>query len=311
MLETFRQFKTYANQNGKLKVLHDDEIHQVQMVLLDMMDDFVSICERNGLRYFLTGGSALGAVRNEGFIPWDDDIDVIMPRSDYERLAECVKKEPGDKYWLQGLKNSEKYDLTYYKFRKKGTRYIEIFDNDYDDAGVFIDVFPLEDMYDNPIVRAVNGVIDEFLFLIASCVRIFNKKDRLLEYVKGSPMERTVRLKAAFGRVFSSGKDDRIWFKRCDRWQSKCVNPDSKYVTVSCGRGHYFGETYLRERLFPVQHMSFEGRQYAVPRDPDYLLRKLYGKGYMIPADEKDREVHCVIELDLGTGEGENDEQHK
>lgn len=87
MLKTFAYFKKFANQNEKLRVLSEQDIHDVQQALLGMMDDFDALCRRNGLQYFLTGGSALGAVRHHGFIPWDEDIDIIMPRADFDRLT--------------------------------------------------------------------------------------------------------------------------------------------------------------------------------------------------------------------------------
>ena len=300
MLKTFSQLKRYANRNERLRVLDEKDIRDVQQALLEMMDDFHALCERNGLCYFLTGGTALGAVRNQGFIPWDDDIDLIMPRRDYDRLRECVDRELSDRYWIQSLETSEACDLPFSKFRKKGTKYVEIFENEPERAGLFIDVFPLEDMYSSGIVRILNGVADEALFLIASCVRMYNKKERLLSYVEGSPLEKTVRLKAAIGKIFSDRKDRNIWFRRCENWQSKCRNPESKYVTVSCGRGHYFGETYLRSEIFPVQPVSFEGRTYWAAKNPDHLLTVLYGSGYMTPEDPSHREVHSLVELDLG-----------
>lgn len=300
MLKTFAYFKKFANQNEKLRVLTEEDIRAVQQALLEMMDDFDALCRRNGLQYFLTGGSALGAVRNQGFIPWDEDMDIIMPRKDFDRLTACVDREMGDTYWIQSLNTSEVCDLSYFKMRKKGTKYVEIFENEPERAGLFLDIFPLEDMYDSALVRTLNGVVDEGLFFIASCVRIYNKRKRLAQYVEGSTLEGSIRLKIALGRLFSSKKDPYIWFRRCESWQSKCKNPNSKFVTVSCGRGHYFGETYERDKIFPLQEVPFAGRHYFMPKDSDHLLQTLYGPDYMTPADPDHREMHSVIELDLG-----------
>lgn len=309
LLKTFAYFKEFANQNEKLRVLTPEDIAHIQQALLEMMDDFDALCRRNGLCYFLTGGSALGAVRHQGFIPWDEDMDIIMPRADYDRLTECVDRELGDRYWVQGMKTSPVCDLNFLKVRKKGTKYVELFENEPERAGLFLDVFPLEDMYDNGLVRFVNGVLDEGLFFIASCVRIYNKRERLAQYVQGSKLEGAIRLKIALGRLFSSKKDPYKWFKRCEVWQSKCKNPTSKYMTVSCGRGHYFGETYERDKIFPVQEVPFAGRRYFMPKDSDYLLRVLYGPDYMTPADPNHREMHSVVELDLGEHPSEREKE--
>ena len=259
------------------------------------MDDFDSLCREHHLSYFLTGGSALGAVREKGFIPWDDDIDIIMPREDYDRLPGIVEQEYGDIYWVQNLKTSDVFDLCFAKFRKKGTKYVELFESEPERAGFFLDIFPLEDTYDNPVIRFLNGIVDEGLFFIASCVRVYQQSNRLMTYFDDPELQRSIRTKAKIGRLFNNPKDDRIWYKRCEKWQSKCRNPKSRRVTVSCGRGHYFGEMYRRDHIFPLREREFEERQYYTPKDTTYLLTKLYGKDYILPISPEKREKHTII----------------
>lgn len=300
MLKTFLSFKKLANNNKRLRTLTQEDIEGIQRVLLEMLTDFDALCRRNSLRYTLSGGSALGAVRHGGFIPWDEDIDIIMPRDDFERLTACVDRELGEDYWVQGLESSDVCDLNYLKVRKKGTKYVEIFENEPERAGVFLDIFPLDNTYDNALLRFLNGVVDEGLFFIASCVRMYNKQERLRQYVQGSEMEGTVGLKCRLGKLFSSKKDPRIWFKRCEKWVKKCKNNQSKYVAISCGQGHYFGEMYERARLLPFQDADFAGRTVSLMKDTDHYLTKLYGSDYMTPPPEGSRAIHSVVELDLG-----------
>jgi len=302
VLKTFKAFKQYAGSNNNVHVLTDEEIKKIQKALLKIMDDFDMLCRKHGLTYFLTGGSALGARREKGFIPWDDDIDVMMPRKDYNKLPELIEKELNDKYWIQNLRTSDKYDLCFSKLRKKGTKYVEIFETEPDKAGLFLDIFPLEDTYNSPILRFMNGIIDEFLFFVASCVRIHQKKQALLDYAKDdNRIQQSIRMKSIIGALFNRKKHSREWFLYCERWQSKCHNPDSKYATVSCGRGHYFGEMYARDKVLPPREGEFEGRKYYVPKDDIYLLNCLYGKDFMTPCDLAKREMHCVLEWNTGT----------
>ena len=303
MLKTFQAFKQYSGSSLNTHTLSDEEIKATQKILLAMMDDFAALCRKHGLTYFLTGGSALGAVRENGFIPWDDDIDIIMPRKDYDRLPQIVEQECGDQYWVQSIQTSEAFDLCFAKFRKKGTKYVELFESEPERAGFFLDVFPLEDTYDNPILRFANGIVDETLFFISSCVRVYQQKDRLLGFFNDPSIQKAIRVKAAIGSVFNSRKDSRKWYKRCEKWQSKCSNPDSRHVTVSCGRGHYFGEMYLRDKLFPVAEHIFEGRDYAVPKDSSHLLLKLYGPDYMQASDPEKVEKHVLIQWETGMEE--------
>ena len=295
MLKTFKAFKQYAGSKQNVHALTEEEIRITQKILLGIMDDFDAMCRKHNLQYFLTGGSALGAVREDGFIPWDDDIDIIMPRRDYDKLSKITAQEYGDRYRVQNLRTSEVFDLCFTKFRKNGTKFVELFESEPDNAGFFLDIFPLEDTYDNPILRFFNGIIDEALFLIASCVRVHQQKERLIEFFDDDRIRRTVQIKAAIGSLFDSKKDKRKWYWRCEKWQSKCKRADSRFAVVSCGRGHYFGELYKRDRLFPLASHGFENRSYSMPKDADYLLQKLYGQGYMHPVGENDRETHTVI----------------
>ena len=301
LLKTFQAFKQYSGSNPDTHILSDEEIRITKEILLGIMDDFDALCRKYGLSYFLTGGSALGAVRENGFIPWDDDIDIIMPRRDYDRLPEIVEQEFGDRYWVQSLKTSDVFDLCFAKFRKKGTKYVELFESEPERAGFFLDIFPLEDTYDNPVIRFLNGIVDEGLFFIASCVRVYQQSSRLITYFDDPSIQRSIRIKAMIGSLFNCRKDGRIWYKRCEKWQGKCKNPNSKYATVSCGRGHYFGEMYSRDRLFPLAEHSFEGRNYVVPGDCDHLLTKLYGQEYMKPSDPDKIEQHVIIQWDTGS----------
>ena len=78
---------------------YDPEVlKKLQKVQTGILKDFALICEEHGLSYFLLGGSGIGVVRHQGFIPWDDDIDVAMPRKDYDILLDAIEKEMGDKY---------------------------------------------------------------------------------------------------------------------------------------------------------------------------------------------------------------------
>ena len=91
-----KQFKEYD----------DFTLKRIQEVELEILKDFMDICDRHGLDYFGIAGTGIGALRHQGFIPWDDDIDVAMPRDDFEKLLPLVEKEMGDKYLIM---NAERY----------------------------------------------------------------------------------------------------------------------------------------------------------------------------------------------------------
>ncbi len=82
-------------------IIDDEKLRNMQLRLLDALSDVHNICEKYNLQYFLSGGTLLGAIRHKGFIPWDDDIDIMMPLTDYNKLGELVAQEFGDKYLVK------------------------------------------------------------------------------------------------------------------------------------------------------------------------------------------------------------------
>ena len=99
-------------------------IGDIQQCGLEILRDFKKVCERNGLRYYLSCGSLLGAVRHHGFIPWDDDIDVQMPFEDYQRFLQIAQKEMGEKYFVQNSDTDPQYAFAYTHIRKNNTALI-------------------------------------------------------------------------------------------------------------------------------------------------------------------------------------------
>ena len=118
-----------------------DKLHKVQ---LEILEDFIRVCNKYGLRYFAIYGTAIGAVRHEGFIPWDDDIDVGMLRRDYDRFFEVFEKELGDKYNLLTPEIDPRYACTVTHIQRKGTRFVSEMSKDLKcEQCIFMDIFPL------------------------------------------------------------------------------------------------------------------------------------------------------------------------
>lgn len=298
MLKTHDAVRKMVAGNSKLRTLTQADVEQVQQVLLGMMDDFDRLCRKHGLTYFLCGGSALGAARHQGFIPWDDDLDLAMPRADYDRLAELITKEYSDRYWVQTIHNSALYDLPFLKMRKKGTRFLELFDPDPDCAGIFLDVFPMENVPNSCVFRGLHGAVSSFLHLCCSCVRMNVKKDRYFAYFDDAKFLKTVKIKAFLGKCLSFFSLHR-WCVMTEKWDARYRNAKTKFVSIPTGRGHYFGEVVAREIMLPPREVPFADRSYFTMADPDKYLTNLYGDYHQIPPVEK-REVHGILELELG-----------
>lgn len=100
-------------------------LNKLHLTLVEILDYVCKICDENNLQYFIAYGTALGAYRHQGFIPWDDDIDIALPRNDYEKLINILKKDNSGKYSCQNETNEKNYFLIFSKIRKNGTIFIE------------------------------------------------------------------------------------------------------------------------------------------------------------------------------------------
>ncbi len=146
------------------------KLRELQLVEQEMLIDFKNLCQKHGLRYYLDYGNLLGAVRHGGFIPWDDDVDVTMPYSDYQRFLEIAQKEFGEKYFLQTSNTDINYYRSYARIRKNNTTFLDTHNLKWDvHHGVWIDVFPLVEI--NP---GLEFKIKRFLMQLSNYVLMDN-----------------------------------------------------------------------------------------------------------------------------------------
>ena len=122
-----------------------DEMTALKKIEVEILKEFVAACDELGLRYYLLGGTLLGAIRHQGFIPWDDDIDVGMPRQDYEIFLEKGQELLSKNLFIQHLRSEENYLLPFAKIRNSDTAFIQDSVKKRSmNHGIFIDVFPLD-----------------------------------------------------------------------------------------------------------------------------------------------------------------------
>lgn len=266
--------------DATLKKLHQTEV--------EILDEIVRLCREHGLTYYLIGGTLLGAVRHKGYIPWDDDLDIAMPRKDYEKFLDIAETGLGPEYYTHSYKNDENYWLAFAKVKKKKTLFLEPYNaglgHDTGRLGIYVDVFPLDDAkkeagFQRVQKRIVDGV---FAMLIIKRKESRERKSILKRVISSLFTKKT--LQRLINRVMSfRNGENRPYY----------VSFGSQYGIVK--------QTIAKSRYYPPVKLEFEGKEYDVMNDWDYFLRRIYGADYMkLPPPEK-RVTHDPARLSFNT----------
>ena len=258
-------------------------LEEMQKINLDMLLEFDEICKSNDLRYDLVGGSLLGAVRHKGFIPWDDDIDVNMPRPDYEKFLKLSLE--GD---LQIPKHREiisernkTFARHYARYIRHDVKRISEYSQDDDCPYIGIDIFVEDGTYSNKLLFAIQTFRINFwrraLLLSLSRPNISSKGKKVAV------------LKDIIRPIFKCIGSYKI-AKHLDRICSKVKFEKAKYVAAINGM---YGkkERWLKEDMLPQTNLDFEGYKFPGYKNYDIYLSNLYGDYMKIPS-ENERKPH-------------------
>ena len=266
---------------------HNDycsDIHQVHSVLLELYAELRRICDKYGLLLFLTGGSALGAVRHRGFIPWDDDMDVALPRNDYERLALLAEQElPGHikLVWIPRICQYKLIDTRYRVLLNENYRKL-IDDNE--QSCVAIDIQPLDG-----VPKGIKGKIHSIRVL---SYRAFYKMCSPERIIYDEEWRKTWELLLIKTLALFS-----YFFKDENYWKTKFLSEMKKYSYESCEIiadyvGKYkFKDIYPKEWWEPGRLTEFENTTVLIPSNYDKYLSNIYGN-YMALPEKSERVMH-------------------
>ena len=268
-----------------------DDKKKLQMLQVSIVEDIDRICTEHNLKYYLIGGTLLGAVRHKGFIPWDDDIDLVMYREDYDALISILQQNFSEKYFVQTFKTDRTYTRYIAKVRLNGTRMVESYlENAQSHQGIYVDIFPLDHTVKNDgLGLKLRGSIVRWLFAYKS--------------VRFNARVRTSGLKYIIGKVFKF--TTYLIPNRFVNWLFDYVctmdnKKNCKYTTNFASHFKWKKQMYENEVFGEGCKLEFEGHMFNAPNDYLKILERLYGKNYMQRPPESKRETHNIIELDFG-----------
>ena len=254
-------------------MIEQEILRKAQLIMLDMLIEFDAICKKHQLQYWLDSGTLLGAVRHQGFIPWDDDIDLSMPIEDYNKFLKIAQNELSNDIFFQTSKTDKNFKFNYIKLRSNKASIVELHEKDKQinyHQGVFVDIFPM------------------------LTIENTEKNKKLYDSTL-----KNIRDVSAVSLHTPDGKDDPV--KR--DYLTASLKEKHQGWEVDKGKVIYGGEMadvaawFDIEKVFPLTTMEFEGLSFPIPNNPSHYLDSIYSFDYrqLPPKDKRIIHAHNIV----------------
>ena len=250
-------------------MIDPEVLRRAQLIMLEMLVEFDAICKRHRLRYWLDSGTLLGAVRHQGFIPWDDDIDLSMPLEDYQRFLEIAPNELPEDIFLQTAQTDKGFRFDYIKLRSNKASIVEFHEKGKQVSyhqGVFVDIFPM--------------------------LAIENSEENKQEY---DATFEAIRAASAVSLHTPNGKDEPE--KRAELVASLRQRHQgwdgADLKVIYGGEMPDVSAWFDLDKVLPLSTMEFEGISFPVPNDPSHYLDAIYRFDYRQLPPEDQRTTHA------------------
>jgi lipopolysaccharide cholinephosphotransferase len=277
----------------------DDVLKQCQNIQYNLLKEFDRVCKEQGWIYWLDGGTLLGAIRHKGFIPWDDDIDLVMPRKDYEEFKENGQKYLSANTFLQTYQTDKYDDFLLFKLRNRKSTIIEKSEKNKKvvyHQGIFIDIFPIDTIKRKAHKRVLDIYrVYDFLIIMGKAIfvpKIASIKRKLLGLLI-FPLAILVRIifKVEYNYRFFAYKTMHAYYTK--RYVTN-FEDDLYFMPFMCTKApNLFLE---RGDIFPLATTIFEGDYFPIPLNFDKYLSLQYGD-YMKLPEENRRTIHSYAIL--------------
>lgn len=262
-----------------------DNVKKIQLEILIELD---RLCRENNIQYSLYFGTLLGAIRHKGFIPWDDDIDVVMHRKEYDKFMNLISDQIGSDFFIQNYETDPMFFRSFSRIRKNNTLYVQRFFKNLDiHHGIFIDVFPFDAVYEN-----------------------VNKERLRIKYLQAL---RKLNVIKHFGVDKNSS-----WIKKTLQKMIATIIPEqrfNRYITKINTKRNDMGLEWLshltdqideskvskwkikESELLALTEVTFEGHQFFAIKTYDKILNRIYGNYMELPPVEERKPHHQIIKI--------------
>lgn len=298
MLNTKDLYMKACMRSKELHAMTNEERTRLQAHLRMMYLEIEKVCDRHNLRMCTGYGTVLGALRHKGFIPWDDDMDLLMPREDYDKLINDYADELPKNFKIYAPNSKNGPIERFAKVVDTTTKFYTPDKPEDERHGIFIDIFPLEGCSKYKYSIKVKHTIACFLMLVASCVRECetSKKNKLYMQLMCTSQKgkRTYRIRHIIGKFFSlTGVN--FWYGLVDKF-TKCKDVKAGYNVPVGGSNIKYFKPIDADIYFPCKKVKFDDIEVYVPNQAEKHLEEEYGDWHWIPPVE-DRWQHFLKEL--------------
>lgn len=268
------------------------ETYTVKCAQLDLLKELKRVCQKNNLQYFLVGGTLLGAIRHNGFIPWDDDIDVAMMRDQYDKFMKACQQDLDDAYELTDWYTDPLSPIPFAKLKIKGSHYTEkLAQKTRINDGIFIDIFPLDAIPDNHFWQKQlwnKTYLIKKILLLKCGIAIDENKNIIKKFLY------------LILRCFSNMRSVEGWKHRYDEIVESYSDINSNYVISYGGVYSFAKERKTRRMLSEFEYHMFEDDWFLIPKQYDAYLRSHYGDYMQIPPLSQREGRHNILYISLG-----------
>lgn len=275
-------------------------LKKLQRAEIIMLKDFDALCDKHGIDYFGCGGTAIGALRHQGFIPWDDDIDIAFTRENYEKFLEVADKEYPGKYKVLNAETDPDYVLMTTRWVKCGTKFQEECFKDLNcDFGIFLDLYCFENIPDDEKLMKKQALKAWFWgkMLVMSGV---SHPTLYVTGIKKSIISAIAFLGHWFLKIMPISKS--FLYKQAKKAAVMYKDVQTKRIAYLFDPNPYTS-IVLKENVVPTCKLPYEGMQIRFPGKIEAYLSTRYGADFMTPPPEDKRHNHPPYKLDFGTEE--------